>query len=163
MKGIKKTMNNLQKDTLNNIYEQSLTAIRDNQFFANVGDRLTACAMVTSRDNLGNYYDIIYNQLNKINSLLTLYNDYMKPTTNYYFVDMVKNEFMYLRDLTWFIKEGKFDTLVERLNIVLKDNHKNIDFTYYRIATMLKKCGINQDKLMELSGKELYTVSELLF
>ena len=156
-------MNNLQKETLNNIYKQSLIAIRDNDFFANVGDRLTACTMVTSRDNLGNYYDIIYNQLKKINSLLTLYNDYMKPTTNLYFVDMVKNEFMYLRDLTWFIKEDKFDTLAKRLNLVLKDNHKNTDFTYYRIATMLKKCGINQDKLMELSGKELYTVSELLF
>ena len=46
---------------------------------------------------------------------------------------------------------------------MLKDNHKNTNFTYYRIATMLKKCGINKDKLMELSGKELYTVSELLF
>ena len=156
-------MNKLQKDTLNNIYKQSIIAIRDNQFFANVGDRFTACTMVTSRDNLGNYYDIIYNQLNKINSLLSLYNDYMKPTTNYYFVDMVENEFMCLRDLAWFIKEGKFDTLVERLNPVLKDNHKNTDFTYSRIATMLKKCGINNDKLMELSGKELYTVSELLF
>ena len=128
-----------------------------------MGDRFTACAMVTSRDNLGNYYDTIYNQLKKINSLLKLYNDYMKPTTNLYFVDMVKNEFMILRDLAWFIKEGKFDTLAERLNLVLKDNHKNTDFTYYRIATMLKKCGINNDKLMELSGKELYTVSELLF
>ena len=156
-------MNKLQKDTLNNIYKQSIIAIRDNQFFANVGERFTACTMVTSRDNLGNYYDIIYNQLNKINSLLKLYNDYMRPTTNLYFVDMVKNEFMILRDLAWFIKEGKFDTLVERLNPVLKDNHKNTDFTYSRIATMLKKCGINNDKLMELSGKELYTVSELLF
>ena len=87
----------------------------------------------------------------------------MKPTTNYYFIDKVKDEFMILRDLAWFIKEGKFDTLVERLNLVLKDNHKNTNFTYYRIATMLKKCGINKDKLMELSGKELYTVSELLF
>lgn len=156
-------MNKLQKDALNNIYKQSLIAIRDNDFIANVGDRFTACAMVTSRDNLGNYYDTIYNQLKKINSLLKLYNDYMKPTTNLYFVDMVKNEFMILRDLAWFIKEGKFDTLAERLNLVLKDNHKNTDFTYYRIATMLKKCGINNDKLMELSGKELYTVSELLF
>lgn len=156
-------MTNLQKDTLNNIYKQSLIAIRDNQFFENASDRLNACAMVTSRDNLGNYYDVIYSQLSRINSLLSLYNDYMKPTTNYYFVDLVKNEFMRLRDLAWFIKEGKFDTLVERLNPVLKDNHKNIDFTYSRIATMLKKCDINQDKLMELSGKELYTVSELLF
>ena len=156
-------MNKLQKDTLNNIYKQSLIAIRDNDFIANASDRLTACAMVTSRDNLGNYYDTIYNQLKKINSLLKLYNDYMKPTTNYYFIDMVKDEFMILRDLAWFIKEGKFDTLVERLNLVLKDNHKNTNFTYYRIATMLKKCGINKDKLMELSGKELYTVSELLF
>lgn len=156
-------MNKLQKDILNNIYKQSLSAIRDNDFIANAGDRLTACAMVTSRDNLGNYYDTIYNQLKKINSLLKLYNDYMKPTTNYYFIDKVKDEFMILRDLAWFIKEGKFDTLVERLNLVLKDNHKNTNFTYYRIATMLKKCGINKDKLMELSGKELYTVSELLF
>ena len=105
-------MNKLQKDTLNNIYKQSLIAIRDNDFIANASDRLTACAMVTSRDNLGNYYDTIYNQLKKINSLLKLYNDYMKPTTNYYFIDMVKDEFMILRDLAWFIKEGKFDTLV---------------------------------------------------
>lgn len=156
-------MNNLQKDTLNNIYKQSVTAIRDNQFLVHAGDRLNACAMVTSRDNLGNYYDVIYNQLKKINSLLSLYNDYMKPTTNLRFVNMVMNEFMYLRDLAWFIKEGRFDTLVERLNAVLKDNHENTDFTFYRIVTMLKKCGINQDKLMELSGKELYKVSELLF
>ena len=156
-------MNKLQKDTLNNIYKQSLIAIRDNDFIANASDRLTACAMVTSRDNLGNYYDTIYNQLKKINSLLKLYNDYMKPTTNYYFIAMVKDQFMILRDLAWFIKEGKFDTLVERLNLVLKDNHTNTNFTYYRIATMLKKCGINKDRLMELSGKELYTVSELLF
>lgn len=156
-------MNSLQKDTLNNIYKQSLIAIHDNNFLANASDRLNACAMVTSRDNLGNYYDIVYNQLNKINSLLSLYNNYMKPTTNVYFVNMVKDEFMRLRDLAWFIKEGKFDTLVERLNPVLKDNHKNTDFTFYSIATMLKKCSINQDKLMELSGKELYTVSELLF
>lgn len=156
-------MNSLQKDTLNNIYKQSLIAIHDNNFLANVSDRLNACAMVTSRDNLGNYYDIVYNQLNNINSLLALYNNYMKPTTNVYFVNMVKNEFIYLRDLVWFIKESKFDTLVERLNPVLKDNHKNTDFTFYSIVTMLKKCGINKDKLMELSGKELYTVSELLF
>lgn len=149
------------KKNMEYIFNQTQKAIMDEQAPETYNKYLKNISMILDRDNLKNYYIIVSNQVSEISAYLKTYFEYMKPITNLWYIDKIEKEFIKLRELTYFIKEGKFDTLVNKLIPVFKENHKSIDFIQGQVKGMITTF-YNTEKLMELSGKELYNIMSIL-
>lgn len=154
-------MDNQVKKNMEYIFNQTQKAIRDEQTPDTYNKYLKNISMILDRDNLKNYYVIITNQVSEINTYLKIYFEYMKSSKNLWYIDKIEKEFIKLRELAYFIKEGKFDTLVNKLIPVFKENHKSTDFIKGQVKEMITTF-YNTEKLMELSGKELYNIMSIL-
>ena len=115
-----------EKNTIENIYNQAFKAVRDDSLIANLDTYFSAISMVFSRDNMPNYWNVIDTYFNNIYQLRKLYEKTMKPSTNLYFVGLLEESFVQLRDVCYFILNGNFDKLVKKVTECPNNNHNKL-------------------------------------
>lgn len=152
-------MKEMEKNTIENIYNQAFKAVRDNSLMANLNTYYNSISMIFTQDNMPTYWNVINKYFNNIYQLKKLYEETMKPSTNLYFVGLLEESFVQLRDVCCFILNGNFDKLVKKVIKYPNNNHNRL-FIAVGIANLIANSLFN-DELMEFTGKELIKVLEL--